>query len=326
MPRFLFTLIPSAVLALCLSVVDLPIWVESPGGARSVLPLITIDGAPTYGSDGQLLLTTVNVGRVNVFYALRAWADPAARVISEREILPRGVTDREYDRVSLSQMDQSKIEAARVVLGRVAGYPEEHGPGALIEFVGEGCPADGRLFPGDVILEVDGEAIDSAREASRSIDAVPVGRPVAFRIDADGEVRNVRVARGRCPGEEEALLGVVLVEAFPFEISIESGDVGGPSAGLMWALALYDLLTPGDLTRGRTIAGTGTIDAEGSVGPIGAVRDKVAGAQGVEADIMLVPRSNLRELRDVDLGELDLIAVSTFDDALEALRPPETSS
>ena len=115
------------------------------------------------------------------------------------------------------------------------------------------------------------------------------------------------------------MIGILLVDSFPFEIAIESGVVGGPSAGLMWAIGLYDLLTPGDLTRGRTIAGTGTIDLDGNVGPIGGITDKVVGARDASADIMLVPREDFDELRGIDTGDLTLIPVSTFDQAVEAL-------
>ena len=98
------------------------------------------------------------------------------------------------------------------------------------------------------------------------------------------------------------------------------------SAGVMWAIGLYDLLTPGDLTRGRTIAGTGAIDVDGKIGPIGGVRDKVVAARDADADILLVPKGNLRELRGVERGDLRVIAVSTFDEAVAALRSSDTSA
>jgi PDZ domain-containing protein len=153
------------------------------------------------------------------------------------------------------------------------------------------------------------------------IDAVPIDQPIEFRIEADGQTHDVRLTRGTCPGIEDPLLGIVLIEPFPFEITIESAEVGGPSAGLMWALGLYDLLTPGDLTAGRRIAGTGVIDLEGNIGPIGGVADKVIAAQSVDADILLIPKRNLEELRGVDTGDVRLIAVSTLDEALAALDP-----
>jgi PDZ domain-containing protein len=113
-----------------------------------------------------------------------------------------------------------------------------------------------------------------------------------------------------------------MVDAFPFEIEISSGDVGGPSAGLMFALGLYDALTPADLTDGRTIAGTGTITPDGRVGPISGIVDKVIGAERGGATVFLVPRANMAELREVDTGGIRLVPVGTFDDAVEALDGP----
>ena len=109
---------PAAALAVCLSVVELPLFVEAPGRARSVLPLIDVDGTSTHESEGRLLLTTVNVGRLNAFETLAAWIDPEAEVIPEHVVIPPGQTDQEYERASRSQMDQSKIAAVAVALGK----------------------------------------------------------------------------------------------------------------------------------------------------------------------------------------------------------------
>jgi Lon-like protease len=155
---------------------------------------------------------------------------------------------------------------------------------------------------------------------------VPVGEPISFRVEADGEAHTATLRRGRCPGIEEPLVGITIVQPFPFEISIESGDIGGPSAGLMWALGLYDALTPGDLTDGRTIAGTGSIDAEGNVGPIGGILDKVVAAREVGADILLVPQGNAEELTGIERGAVRVIPVATFDDALDALGASEPTT
>ncbi len=301
----------------------LPYYSLGPGPARDIVPLIHVREAPVYGSSGHLVMTTVRFTQVTALGALEAWIDPEKAVVGEEAIYPPGLTPAEEEHRAASQMDQSKIDAAVVVLSRLTGYPRDHGRGALIEVVGEGCPADRRLFAGDVIRRIDGQPVASRRDASRLIDAVPPGRPIEFRIEAGGESRDVRVARGRCPGRDDALVGISLVDAFPFPISIDSGDVGGPSAGLMWALGLYDLLTPGDLTKGRTIAGTGSIDPDGNVGPIGGVLDKVVAAREAGADILLVPRGNLRELAGADEGDVRVIPVSTFDEALEVLGPSE---
>jgi PDZ domain-containing protein len=306
--------------------VPLPFFSFGPGPAREVAPLIHVDGAPTYSSSGKLVMTTIQFTQVTALGAVVAWIDPEKAVVDEEVVYPPGLSPPEEERRAISQMDQSKIDAAAVVLSEVTDYPREHGPGALVEVVGSDCPADGRLFPGDLIVQIEGKQVDSRREASRLIDAVPPDEPIDFRVEADGEVEEVSLTRGSCPGSDEPLVGILLVGSFPFDISIKSGDVGGPSAGLMWAVGLYDLLTPGDLTAGRTIAGTGSIDLEGNIGPIGGILNKVVAAREADADIMLVPRDNFTELRNVDAGDLTLIPVSTFDEAVEALTSSQTAT
>jgi PDZ domain-containing protein len=306
--------------------IRLPFYSFGAGPAREIAPLIHVEGVPTYGSAGHLVMTTIRFDKLTALGMLATWIDPDRSVEGEDVVYPPGLTAEEETRRAISQMDQSKIDAAVVVLSLLTDYPKEHGPGALVEAVGPGCPADERLFPGDLIVQIDDEPVDSRREASRLIDAVPIDDPIEFRVDADGAIHDVSVTRGSCPGIDDPLIGVVLVESFPFEITIESSEVGGPSAGLMWALGLYDLLTPGDLTRGRTIAGTGAIDLEGNIGPIGGIVDKVGAAQSVDADILLVPQDNFSELRDVDTGDLELIPVSTLEEAVDALDPSETTA
>lgn len=303
--------------------VRLPLFSFGPGPAREVTPLIRIDGAPTYGSAGHLVMTTIRFDRLTALGAFATWVDPDRSVVGEEVVYPPGLTPAEEAERAISQMDQSKIDAVVVVLSELTDYPREHGPGALIESVGPGCPADGELFPGDVIVRIEGERVDSRREAVRLLDGVPDDQPIDFRVRTDDETHDVRLTRGACPGSEEPLVGILLVATFPLEIAIESGEVGGPSAGLMWALGLYDLMTPGDLTRGRTIAGTGSIDLDGNVGPIGGVRDKVVAAREAGADVLLVPEENLAELRGVSTDGLDLIPVASFEEALDALAPSE---
>ena len=214
-------------------------------------------------------------------------------------------------------MDQSKIDAAAVVLGILQDYPRAHGTGALIESTADRCPADGHLFPGDVVTAIDGEPIGSRAEASR-ISAAPrresgcpsrstwTGRP-SRRSSARSGASTVSRTRSSGSG---------LIDTFPFPVQIASGEVGGPSAGLMWAVGLYELLTPGDLTAGRTIAGTGTIALDGSIGAIGGVVDKVLGARQAGAEVFLVPEANAPELAGVETGDMEVVAVATFEDAL----------
>ncbi len=299
--------------------VPLPYYALGPGPARDVTPLIRVEGHPVYASDGTLIMTTVAYRKVTALQALFAWIDPDRALVAEDVLYPPGSSVEQEDERARSQMDQSKIDATAVVLRRLLEYPDEHGTGALIQSVGPGCPAEGELFPGDLVVEIDGEAVASAEDASRLLDEVPVDRPVTFDVEAGGERTEVRATRGECGDAEEPLLGINLIDGFPIDVTISSGDVGGPSAGMMWALGLYELMTPGDLTDGRTIAGTGTIDLRGRVGPIGDIGDKAVAAQRAGADVFLVPRADLPSLEGVDTDGMEVVPVSTFAQALRYL-------
>ena len=301
--------------------VQLPYYSLGPGPAREVQPLISVSGHQEFPSQGKLIMTTVRFHTLSALGMLVAWIDPHQAVVSRETLYPPGETAEQETQRSLSQMDQSKIDAADVVLRRLTDYPKDHGDGALLEFVYPGCPAEGELFAGDVVTSIDGTPVHSGREASNALDAVPVKEPITFEVHAAGETHDVTITREKClPDVDDPRVGINLIDVFPFDVEIASGDVGGPSAGLMWALGLYDLMTPGDATAGLTIAGTGTIDTRGRVGPIGGIEDKVVAAQRAGATVFLVPADDMAELKGVDTGDMRLISVSTFQQALDALR------
>lgn len=306
--------------------VPLPFYSEGPGPADEIAPLIDVQGVPRYGSEGRFIMTTVSFTQVTALESLFVWLDQARSIVSRDEVYPPGVDPDVDQRRSISQMDTSKISASTVVLGELFDYPQEHGRGALIAQVGADCPAEGELFVGDLVVAIEGEGVESVRDARRTLDRVPLDEAIGFRVRAGGEVHDVELRRGPCPGSEEPLVGISMVDPFPFEIEISSGEVGGPSAGLMFSLGLYDTLTPGDLTGGRTIAGTGTLTPQGEVGPIGGIADKVIGAERVGANVFLVPAQNMSELEGVDTGAMQLISVATFDQAVTALEGLEPQS
>ncbi len=312
--------IPIIVVAAVVSFLRLPLYAISPGPAREVVPLIEVNGHEEYPSEGRFVMTTIEFDQLAPVGALVAWLDPDTAVVSEDELFAPGETPQEEERRAISQMDQSKIDAVSVVLKLLTDYPKEHRPGALVESVVAGCAAEGRLYPGDLILSIDGERIDDRAEASAAIEAVPSGESVTFEIRAGGKVQDVDLVRRPCGGEREPLVGVSLVDNFPFRVRIASGEIGGPSAGLMWALGLYDLLTPGDLTGGRTIAGTGQIDLFGRVHPIGGIGEKVVAAGRAGASVFLVPKGNLDEARAAGDHGARVVPVSSFQDALDYLE------
>jgi PDZ domain-containing protein len=303
------------------SYVTLPYYSEAPGPAHEVGPLIQFSGHQRYDSQGRFVLTSVleSVQRLTAIGALGAWLDPDRAVVPERDLLFPGETQQQEHQRSISQMDQSKLDAVAAVLSELSKYPKDHRNGVLVETVAPGCPAEGKLFPGDLITGIDGTPVTVVKDATKAIDAVPVGQPIRFQVRAAGSSETVELTRASCGQNGQALVGISTLQNFPFKVSISSSNIGGPSAGLMWALGLYDLLTPADLTDGRTIAGTGEIDRGGKVFPIGGVSEKLIAARQAGATVFLVPQQNLAEAKASAYG-LRLVPVGSLQDALDFLR------
>lgn len=318
--RRVLLLVPVFVLVFIGGYVFLPYYSLGPGPARDVEPLIQIDGTERYPSDGRFILTSVVFRQLTAFGIVGAWLDPDRSVVARERVYPSGQSVEVERERAISQMDQSKLDATAVVLRELTDYPREHGDGVLVESVVAGCAADGELYPGDLIQTIDGAEVGTVRDAKRAIEAAPSGSRLTFEVTVDGQPETVRLLREPCGGVEEPLVGVSLINDFPIDVTISSGAIGGPSAGLMWALGLYDLLTPGDLTEGRTIAGTGVIGLDGTVYPIGGIGEKLAAAEDAGASVFFVPKDNLREARRVGDHGLELVVVETFDDALAYLE------
>jgi PDZ domain-containing protein len=319
--RTLLASAPLGALLVCLYLVPLPLFVEAPGPARDVLPRIDVDGAETYPTKGRLLLTTVNIGRASPLHAVAAWLDPAARLVPEADILPPGHTDRQLEELSLSQMDGSKIAAVAAALRSVTDYPRERTAGVVVQEVFARTPAAGKLFPGDLIVAAGGRDLRDLghlREVIREAGTRRTLRLTVMPLEG-GERRDVMIRPARFPDVEDPLIGIVPVANFPFHVLIASGRIGGPSAGLMWGLGLVDLLTPGDLTEGRTVAGTGELDVEGGVHGIGGIRLKLRAATEAGAALFLLPRDNLEEAREAG-EDIRLVPVATLDEAVAFLE------
>ena len=312
--------VPLGVLLGLGATVYLPWYSVGPGPARAVQPLIRFEDRTRYESEGRFVLTSVRLTQLTGLGVLLAWLDSDRRVVPREDLYAPGEDRQEERERAISQMDSSKLDATSVVLEELTDYPREHGDGVLVERVVKGCAAEGELYPGDRILSVDGQEVDSYRQASRVIQAAPSGATLAFELSVDGEPETARLVREPCGGSEEPLVGVSMINSFPFGVSISSGGIGGPSAGIMWALGLYDLLTPGDLTGGRTVAGTGEIALDGTVVPIAGIGEKLTAAADAGASVFLVPEGNMDEARaSADRG-LELVSVATFEDAIAYLE------
>ena len=317
--RPLLAVVPVLVLAVVMWAVQLPYFVQGPGPAQEVEPLIHISGHPTYQSAGHLLLTDVDLlYRPNVFAAAAAAVRPTEQLVPTDEILAPGQTTQQYITQGFTDMSTSKIDATVVALGKVADYPRNHGDGALIESVLSGTPAAGKLYPGDLVVAANGKPVKTIADASKAIKGAGSGGTVVLTVRANGKTRTVTVSPTHLKGLPYPAIGVGMVANFPFHVDISSEGIGGPSAGLMWTLGLIDLLTPGDLTGGRIIAGTGEITTNGTVLPIGGVQQKVAAAEAAHATVFFVPVQNANDAASVAHG-ITLVPVRTATDALNWL-------
>lgn len=316
--KFAF-LAPVAIFLFVLSLIRLPYFVLQPGPAQDVVPLIHVKEHQVYPPDGHLLLTAVNLYQPNAYEALWAWLDKTQTVLPEKDILAPGENQEQEFQRALSQMDTSKIDAAVVALTKYANYPAEHGKGVLVESVFPGSPADGKLFAGDLITAIDGTTIEDPDQLGRIIRAAGVGHQLSLDVEAGGEKHSILVAPAMIEGIDYPVIGIGSVANFPFPLDIDSGQIGGPSAGLMWTLGLIDILTPGDLTGGRTIAGTGTIQLDGTVGPIGGIAEKVVAAERAGAAVFFAPVQDAPGAESV-ADHIVVVPVKTYLEALTWLE------
>jgi len=186
-----------ATLLVAAAWIRLPYYAIGPGPARTVTPQIRYDGRPRYDPTGALEMTTVSYHQVTPLQTIAVWLDPNWSLIPQADLYPTGNVSLENQR-SISEMDQSKIDASSVVLRRLTAYPKAHGKGALVESTVPDCSADGRLFPGDVITAVDGHPVRDTADVSRILDGAKEGQPLSFRLDVDGKVQRKTFAREPC--------------------------------------------------------------------------------------------------------------------------------
>ncbi len=332
-------LVASIVLVAMVSVafmVPMPYVVQSPGVTENTLgtfdgkPVIRISGHKTYKVSGHLELTTVQVTspgyRPRLPDVLAAWISPDKAVIPRDVYYPPKQTVEEAEKETRADMVDSQTKAI------AAGLSEAGIEAYLVTVtdVTDGAPAQDVLQKGDVITSVDGVGIASSAQAVEAIRAVTPGSLIRLGIERSGAPSVVSLTTQANPEDSErSQIGATLSEAFdpPFDVEIKLGlDIVGPSAGLMFSLAIYDLLTPGELTGGRFVAGTGTIDVTGHVGKIGGIRQKIAGAfkGGEGASVFLVPADNCVEAAGSDLAtEVMLVKVATINQAVRALESIE---
>ncbi len=330
--RSLTLLIASVGTAVAIAVsvlVPVPYVILGPGPTLNTLgkdssghPLITISGHPSYPTSGHLNMVTVSYqgcqgDRFNIFTALVAWLNPHQAVVPESEICPAGQTQKQTQQQDALQMTTSEQTAT------AAALTELHIPYSIQVVVvqaEQGFPAAGVLKPGDVITAVDGNPVTSQAGLTRLIAARPAGSTLTVTITRNGQSQQVQVGTRASGGRP--VMGVQIQEQykFPFEVKISVGDIGGPSAGMMFALGIIDKLTKSNLTGGKFIAGTGEITASGQVLPIGGIQQKMVGARNAGATIFLTPASNCADAKGAVPAGLRLVKVSTLTQAVNDLE------
>jgi PDZ domain-containing protein len=323
------TVLVGAVVVLVLAVgalyaAPVPYVVLDPGptvdvlGERDGAPVIEIVGTETSQSQGQLRLTTVGVDAdVSLLEAIGAWFSRDEAVVPRELIYPPGQSQEEVDQRNQEQFARSQ-STAEVAALRHLGYPAR----VVVAAVLDGAPAAGRLVDGDVITAVDGVKVSSSAELQELVTERPAGTTLTvdyLRDDRAGSVELVTVTDER--DGETPRIGVAVEHEMdvPFELNIDLDRIGGPSAGLMFALGIVDKLDPVDLTGGLVIAGTGSIDELGTVGAIGGIPQKLVAARAAGATAFLVPSANCAEAVRNAQPALTLVRVDTLAEALAQL-------
>ncbi|HEY0216727.1 MAG TPA: PDZ domain-containing protein [Cellulomonas sp.] len=322
-------LVTAALLVVAL-LLPVPYAVNSPGptldtlGEHDGTPLITVSGAETYDSTGQLRLTTVSSTGgpgypTSLLGALAGWLSPSDIVLPVETVYPQDVTQDQLDEQNQAEMVSSQENATVAALEEL-GYTV---PVTLtVHDAVEGSGAEGVVQAGDVLLSFDGTALTSYGQLIDLLAATEPGSTVTLGVTRDGTATDLSVVTGAREDSDGSQLGVYIDPTFdpPVDVTIKIDQIGGPSAGTMFALGIIDTLTPEDEADGQVIAGTGTMDLNGAVGPIGGIRQKMAGALRDGATWFLAPADNCDEVAGHVPDGLTVVRIATLHEAREAVE------
>jgi PDZ domain-containing protein len=311
-------------------VIKLPYYTYSPGSALNLDPRVSVDGARTYPAKGELFLLFVNQNaRINVWQWLQASFDPDIDLVKEKAVTG-GRTISEVREDGDHEMAMSQLAAKKEAL-EAAGYTVPIDPGVLVVSTFIGLPAHDVLQPGDIILTLDGGPVADIDALVNVVQQHERGERIPITWRRDGKEHHGEVGVG-ADENGRPLLGITPAPNydFPVDISIDTSNIGGPSAGLAMTLEIVDKLTPGDLTGGLNVAVTGTIDADGNVGEIGGISQKAVAARRAHAQLFLVPKCadtspdspcerGIARAKE-RIGDAPIVPVGSLDEALRALE------
>lgn len=292
-------------------------------------PVVSVSGSRSYATGGHIYLTTVGVvpgdcsDDPTLWQAIRAWFNNSEAVEPKQIQCPPGQSSTAVRQANENDMSQSQRDAITAALLHL-GYPTLTREVTVADIESD-APAAKVLTDGDAILAVDGTSVSGLDQLRAALAKHKPGDTVSLTIDRDGHQRDVSVRTKAAPGTDQAIIGITpdLQATFKnvnVKIGIDPAQVGGPSAGLAFTLGIVDRLTPGDLTGGKTVAVTGTINGFGQVGPIGGIQQKIAGAKRAGATVFLAPASECADARAVAPSSMTLVKVTTLSGALAALH------
>lgn len=301
-----------------------PFAAQGPGPTFNTLeevdgtPVIDITGAEVDQTAGTLDMTTVSV-RTNMTMgqAIGRWIFSGDTLVPINQIMPPDMSDEEMRKHNEATFVASEA-AATVAAMRHLGEPTR----VVVHDVLEDSAAAGAFESGDVLTAVDGKDVSAPQEVQDLVRAKKPGETVTISYTRGEETSEATVTLGTNPEDESVpLLGVTMTSEPAGEITVDYNfnDIGGPSAGMIFSLAVIDKLSPGELNHGKHVAGTGTIAEDGRVGPIGGITHKIEGARDSGAELFLAPEKNCKEASKVDAGDMVVASVATLDDAIAAM-------
>jgi PDZ domain-containing secreted protein/Zn-dependent protease/CBS domain-containing protein len=303
-----------------------PLLVLEPGSTLDVSRDITITGVSTDEMEGQYLLTSVRLVRPSALGALVAWGT-GREVVGLSQVLPEGTDAGDYFRQQREVFRESRLFAAAAAAEEAGLRVAIEGSGVVVENVLPGSPAAEALRPGDVIVGIDGDKVEIASELQDSVRARPAGTRFRLSVERGGDPRPLEhlvVRSASLSGAPEPVTGIgVLITTrdfdvdLPFEVQFRDRRIGGPSAGLAYALAITDMLQPADFARGIAVGATGTIDVDGRVGSVGGLQAKAQALEDADADLFLVPE---QEIGEIDEGGVETKGVTDLRQAIDLLR------
>lgn len=318
-------LVPILAFAVLLAWVRVPFVSLGPGPTFNTLgevdgkPVVAIDGTPTKPTSGNLNMTTVSQrDGLTLGQALALWLSGREQLLPRDLVYPPEKSREDIEKSQNDDFQNSEDNAAYAALDYL-----KFAPAVTVENVNDPGPALGKLQRGDAIDAVNGTKVADLEAFTALIKTTKPGQEITvdFRRK-NAPAGSTRITLGRNDDREQGFLGIAVRDApwAPFTINFNLANVGGPSAGMVFSLAVVDKLTTGDLNGAKFVAGTGSISGDGEVGPVGGIMHKIVAAQEAGATVFLVPKDNCDEARSVPGDSMELIRVETLTGAVDALR------